>query len=264
MIDNSSMKLSKTARLILGWTLGVVLVFSSPIFLGFGVSYLRHRPPTPRPLPSAPAQFPFTELAALDRVVQERFAVVPDKDFGAARIGPRHEYFRPLTKQEKQAIEGLQKARKNVVFYVVGRNFLPGIRGVTQPTTVQGPIYFTPGSKFSVSATKTDKYSMHSTRFQTRPVLRHDLPPEEELVHTALSVFAQADVQNGVNTRIGCWKVTSVPVRATDLACVNCHNTVPVSWQREGHSTLLNPRNADKVAPNQALGIAMYCYQDAK
>ena len=40
--------------------------------------------------PEQPYKFPFAELVDLDRDLQARFAVVPDKDFGMYRVGNMH------------------------------------------------------------------------------------------------------------------------------------------------------------------------------
>ena len=116
--------------------------------LPFGVARWR------RAQPKTPYTFPFAELAALDKVVQARFAVVPGSDFGMTRVGPRHDYFKPVTPEESVAIAALRRAGFEVVFYVASRHHFQNDTGIGQPYVVQGPVYITPRAPINIVMTK--------------------------------------------------------------------------------------------------------------
>ncbi|HVF11181.1 MAG TPA: hypothetical protein VNA16_10280, partial [Abditibacteriaceae bacterium] len=103
------------------------------------VMWWRHQTQRPEP----PYVFPSQELAALDRVVQARFAVVPTKNFGVDRIGSLHELFVPETQNEKAVIAALRRHHQNVAFYVISRRTFTKERGPVGYYPVQGPVYMT-------------------------------------------------------------------------------------------------------------------------
>ena len=90
-----------------------------------------------------PYKFPNAQVAALDKVVQARFQVVPNSDFGVGRIGERHEYFKPTTEAERAAIRDITRARQEVAFYVVPRNVFKEQTNWLGWSPVQGPVYMT-------------------------------------------------------------------------------------------------------------------------
>jgi hypothetical protein len=210
-----------------------------------------------------PYQFPSPQVEALDRIVQSRLAVVPTEDFGFGRVGVRHSYFRPLTPPEKSSITALQTSKQDVVLYIVGRVVLMDDFGPDFPHVMQGPMYFTPGSKFQVAATAVRKRrdSNGPVKWQTRPIERKDLPSEEEIRTVAQQLFESADHKNGMTTTVGKWKVAAVPVRASQQACVDCHNNGR-RWLAKGKSTWLHKK--DNIKLRDPLGISLYFYQPSK
>src|SRR5687767_10589962 len=72
--------------------------------------------------PPKPFHFPLQELAAIDRDLQARFAVVPDKDFGILRTyGRQHYLYNPQTPTEHATIAALKKEKTSVAFYLMSR-----------------------------------------------------------------------------------------------------------------------------------------------
>src|SRR5690349_11157553 len=96
-----------------GFLIVLVAAVALPILW---TNWLARNAPREKPRPYV---FPVAELAALDRDLQARFAVVPDKDFGMGRIGNLHQLYVPENAAEKQTIEKLRKARLKVAFYVM-------------------------------------------------------------------------------------------------------------------------------------------------
>jgi hypothetical protein len=201
----------------------------------------RQSPPQPKPY-----RFPTPELAALDWVVQERFAINPTNNFGAVRIGNRHEYFQAESARESAAVEGLEAARQQVLFYVVGRHILLNTYDGMGRVPVQGPIFMTHGR---VHAVKADQIGGPSgaVKFHSVEALPGDAPSEGELKALAKEVFSNYEHSRGISSKTGSWHVEAVPVPASDIHCVNCHNAYPQGW----HSVRLG----------DTLGVALYCYR---
>lgn len=210
-----------------------------------------------------PYIFPSKEIESLDRIVQSRLAEVPTNDFGFDRVGVRHSYFRPLTSQEKLSVAALQASKQDVLLYIVGRGLLMNNMGPDFPHVVQGPMYFTPGSKFQVSATAPYKRldSTGPVKWQTRPIERKDLPSEAQIRIVAQQLFELTDLKNGLTTAAGKWRIAAVPVRASHQACVDCHNTGR-RWLAEEKRSWRNSR--DHIKLGDPLGISIYCYQPSK
>lgn len=219
----------------------------------------------PALLPPAKAySFPTRELAELDREVQARFAVVPDKDFGLSRIGPRHGYFSPLTPREKSVIAALQKSKQEVVFYVVGRNTILKQHNVgSNLSPVQGPVYITPHAPVQVNA---DVVPYTQARYFSSNGVAKDAPSDKQLIDVARPIFADASIRLGTNTKINSWNVVARPVEASSQACVNCHNA-RITWKTPDKRTswsLSRSANLDIVSLHDTLGIALYCYRPAR
>jgi hypothetical protein len=237
----------------------LVLVTSLCVLIPLLVTWWKGRRAPSKPYPYS---FPFAELASLDNVVQQRLSVVPTDDFGFARIGPRHAYFRPLTTAENSAIDALKASGHDVVFYLVGRGILRGLQGPDLPHAVQGPIYFTPSAKFRVSKTAPFRNLTGSSgpvKWQTQPLPRRDLPDERTLQWVALEAFRRSRLNDGMNNSAGHWKIAAVVVRATQQACVDCHNIRSRVVPPE--ETRLPIPTVDRVRLGDPLGIALYCYQ---
>ena len=70
----------------------------------------------------APFRFPSKELAAIDRDLQARFAIVPDKDFGIERTyGNQHYLYDPHTPAEIASVNALKKQKTQAAFYLMSR-----------------------------------------------------------------------------------------------------------------------------------------------
>ncbi|HEX8465760.1 MAG TPA: hypothetical protein VF627_14180, partial [Abditibacterium sp.] len=91
-----------------------------------------------------PFKFPMVELAALDRDLQARFAVVPDKDFGIERtFGNQHYLYNPTTPAELATIAALKKRKTEAAFYLMSRAlWLRHWDGVGYKP-IQGPVAIT-------------------------------------------------------------------------------------------------------------------------
>ena len=216
------------------------------------------------PLPPAiPYKFPTRELEELDRAVQARFAVVPDKDFGMGRIGPRHSYFSPIIPQEKQAVAGLQSAKQQVLFYVVGRNTILGQQNYLSFSPVQGPVYITPNRRVDSFPTVN---LTSQVRFNSADGVPKDAPTDLQLVAAGRRVFDDPTLREGTNSQIDSWHVVARPVLATSEACVSCHNS-RAPWKtadkRVGF-TLSRNTNRDIVSLHDPLGVALYCYRTTR
>ncbi len=225
--------------------------------LPFGVA--RWQENRRRNAPKAPYTFPFAELAALDKVVQERFAVIPDSDFGVGRIGKRHDVFVPQTAKEKAVVAALKKRGLEVVFYVAGRNYLLGRQVLyAGPQFLQGPVFITGKPLFK---TKQTPYSYFSPIWNVDAQLPPDLPDGGNVLNSPLYVPARKALDSfkaneGANFSIAKWKVAARPVVASQQACVDCHNSriSGGKWERYKNSFQLG----------DTLGVAMYAYRMKK
>ena len=78
--------------------------------------YFKPKPPAP------PFRFPSAQLAAIDRDLQVRFAVVPEKRFGIERTyGNQHYLYDPQTPAELHSVAALKKRDTEVAFYLMSR-----------------------------------------------------------------------------------------------------------------------------------------------
>lgn len=196
-------------------------------------------------------RFPFAGLAQLDRVVQARFAVIPRDNFGMARIGPRHDLFRPASAVENTAIGNLRNAGYDVVYYVAGRNYL--LSGSTNGyrSFLQGPIYMTQKPALQVVTTQ-GRYEQPVFHTQAQPA---GLPAEDFLREPLTNMLASSSrwdrtaTPDGHDFEAGKWHAVAVPVRASSQACVNCHRYFSRS-QNWGAPGLGEP-----------LGISLYLYR---
>ncbi len=221
-----------------------------------------HSPSVPLP-PAIPYKFPTQALEELDHAVQTRFAVVPDKDFGVNRIGPRHGYFSPVTSPEQQAIADLRKDNQEVVFYVVGRNTILRQQNWLSFSPVQGPVYITPNRKVDSAPEVGGRGSQ--VRFYSQTGVPSDSPTDTQLINIGRRVFNNPTLRQGTNSKINSWHVVARPVLATSEACVNCHNS-RAPWKTKNRQSrfALRSSNHDIVSLHDPLGIALYCYRSAR
>lgn len=96
----------------------LLCVGASGAVIGLSALYATRKPQVePRPF-----KFPTAELAAIDRDLQARFAVVPDKFFGIERAyGDQHYLYNPQTPSEIAAVSNLKKEKTEVAFYLMSR-----------------------------------------------------------------------------------------------------------------------------------------------
>ncbi|HEX8465603.1 MAG TPA: hypothetical protein VF627_13380 [Abditibacterium sp.] len=195
------------------------------------------------------AAFPTAELAMLDRDVQERFAVVPQKDFGMSRISVRgHNIYRPATKTEQQTIAALQEKGVNVAFYVMSRRMWLSKTPVEQESSVIGPVRMVYAK--TPPAAQSQK---RSATVSQQPVTRRPGDGFKELRVIGGQVFRMVEAQpekaaSATRTLESGWKVVAVPVPASAEACVSCHNGSTV----ESHQ---------KIKLGDAVGVAFYAYK---
>lgn len=138
--------------------------------------------------------FPSDTLAALDRVVQKRFAVVPAQDFGLTRLATPGHRFKAITQEEKAALDGLTKEGRPVVLFIVGRQAHRKKRGAE-----------------AVLMTRSAAYPRDLSQAQ--------------LKIAANQAFRDFKTRSGTKLRLGAWDIVAVPVRASQQACVDCHKS---------------------------------------
>jgi len=213
-----------------------------------------------RNAPKTPYTFPFAEMAALDRVVQARFAVVPDKDFGIDRIGKRHEVFVPQTAKEKAVIAALKKRGYEVVFYVAGRNYLRDVPGRLGWNFLQGPIFITDKTPVKGQQTPYSFIDPNGPSFQPNPVPA-GLPEGGKLVEpsplkaSARKALESFETSEGMDFSMAGWQIAARPVRASQQACVDCHNRQLVG------DKFYHWRNHLDFELGDTIGVAMYAYR---
>jgi hypothetical protein len=223
---------------------------------GLLIAYARSRDRTAKP--QAPYVFPVQELAALDKVVQARFAVVPIDDFGMSRIGKRHAVFRSSTPQEKSVIAALDKKKWDVVFYVAGRSYLKNEPSNLGPQFMQGPVFI--AGRYDASPLQ-NPYSYYALQPGTGELGQ---PPDElpggnpvasPLKKPAMQALESFKTRGGTEFAAGDWNVVARPVLASSQACVDCHNS------------RLRPRKLwgnDWYRLDEPMGVAMYAYRPYK
>ena len=239
-------------------------------------------PPTP------PFKFPSAELAALDRDLQARFAVVPDKDFGIERAyGNQHYLYNPETPAERQTIAALHKQQTDAAFYLMSRALWlrswdsSGYKPIQGPVAITGKIdapipraiHFSVDKRPSsegilsqqnaASAESNGKEGLptHLPNGQTvpSPTPPSGAPPGvDELQALGNTVFEMAEhapktAKVGTSTTWKGWKVVAVPIRANQKACLPCHTYQPlISGKLPGRT---------KLEVGDALGVAFYAYR---
>jgi len=214
----------------------LVLVVAS----GLTVSHAWYRWKTaPRFDTSPHPPFPTAELAALDRDVQARFAVVVQRDFGYCRIvQPSHDLYKPVSPREKANVAALKAQKLDLLFYTMGRDgwiyesFLPLIKG---PGFMTGPPNKLPlPVEESVTYCRDGLLRNLGVEELNEPgnIVRHDLPALVALQEVGYSVVSSGDQNPPVlksNSQwcalpYGNWKIVAVPVFATSQKCADCHN----------------------------------------
>lgn len=240
-----------------------------------------------RPAPAPPFAFPTAELAALDRDLQARFAVVPDKDFGIERAyGPQHYLYNPNTPAERATISALKKQKTEAAFYLMSRALWLRSWDGWGYKPIQGPVAITGKIKapiprqinFDVRDGSQKKAILNQENGQgpsveeqkglqtnnpagtpvASPTPPANAPGFNRLQQIGNQVFelvedAPKTAKIGVTEKLENWQVVAVPIRATQKACLPCHIYQPLGK---------NPRaGKTKVEVGDALGVAFYAYR---
>ncbi len=162
------------------------------------------------------------ELNQLNDCIQRRF--LGRTTFGMNRILPNQFHgvrqFRPENAAEQAVVNQLGQDGYQVALYLAGRNVLsaPAPNSLLQPYryTVQGPAFIT----------------------RLNP---EELPRPETLLEESRAAFSK---DQGYEIQKSGWTVALRPLRASNEACVQCHNAAGAH-----------------VKMNDALGVAMYVYK---
>jgi hypothetical protein len=246
----------------------------------------------PRKPPALPFRFPIQELAALDRDLQARFAIVPDKDFGIERTyGPQHYLYNPQSPVERATISALKKNKTDAAFYLMSRALWLRSWDGWGYKPIQGPVHLTGkitlplprAVNFIPSNNKTKERIIDQEQaFDTRgaqngglatnkpdgtPVSSPTPPPHAPSVNALQEIgnrvfelaedapkTAKVGVAQKMNDQ---WKVVAVPIRASKPACLPCHTYRPLSANS-------NATSRTTVEVGDALGVAFYLYSVAE
>lgn len=238
---------------------------------------------------SAPFRFPTTELAAIDRDLQVRFATVPEKDFGIERTyGYQHYLYNPQTPTERSHVAALKQRKTQAAFYLMSRALWLrawdgwGYKPIQGPVLLTGPlksplprrVNFDPrdhaankaiinqDDSFSAATDAEVGLPMHNPDGTPIPSPKPPLnaPKFNQLQEIGNRVFEMAE--NAPSTaKIGLsepvnqsWKVVAVPIRASNTKCLPCHIYQPLGRNP-------NAPKRTKVQVGDALGVAFYLYR---
>jgi hypothetical protein len=166
------------------------------------------------------------ELNRLDECIQRRF--LARTTFGMGRILPNQFHgvrqFRPENATEQAVVNQLTQDYYQVALYLAGRNVLnvpsaaPNLARYRY--AVQGPAYIT-------------------------PLNAEELPRPETLLEESRAALEGFDNNHTYgNIQKGAWTVALRPLRASNEACVQCHNAAGAH-----------------VKMNDMLGVALYVYK---
>ena len=254
----------------------------------FGLALLwagAHFSATPQSEPE-PFEFPTKELAAIDRDLQARFAVVPEKDFGIMRTyGNQHYLYNPQTPAELKNIAALKQQKTEVAFYLMSRAlWLRSYDGLNYKP-IQGPVFLT--GKINSPLPRKDNFMPRDNKI-TAPIIDQDhssgsdgkdlashnpdgtpvaaptspssAPTFNQLQAVGNRVFELAETapvtdKIGVSESINpSWKVVAVPIRASSEKCLPCHVYRP-------NVIVSNETKRLTVQLGDALGVAFYLYK---
>lgn len=228
------------------YLVGLCLVVGLPVAIGL-LGWRRGEPaplsePIPTPTPVG-YQFPSVELAALDRVVQERFADLRDTNFGFTRIGIEHRNFVPRTHPELEAVKKLGQANTQVIFYVLRDESHQKKGSPPSYSTLRGPLYMEGGRAH-------DMYQFMGMERQPFP---KDAPDTKKLLDAAWKVCVEKPAAKGLNIQDGRWTESAVPIVASKPGCLRCHDTAGKGDSRFERLPIR------KVKLGDTLGVAIYC-----
>jgi len=237
--------------------------------------------------PPKPFHFPFQELADIDRDLQARFAVVPDKDFGIERTyGNQHYLYNPQTPTERATITALKREKTSVAFYLMSRALWMRSWDGWGYKPIQGPVLLTEKLQSPlprrVNFNPLDNSSkqviinqerassadgngqtipMHNPAGTPVPELKPppNAPSFNQLQLIGNRVFEMAEntpktTKIGLNEKLNTrWRVVAVPIRASSQACLSCHVYSPLP-------TNPNASRRTTVEIGDALGVAFYLF----
>ena len=241
-----------------------------------------------KPKPAPAFRFPSQELAAIDRDLQARFAVVPTKDFGIERTyGYQHYLYNPQTPKEIASVNALKKQKTEVAFYLMSRALWLRSWDGALYKPIQGPVVLT--GKIDAPLPRKVNFSPHDNNVKTAiidqdnsygadgfdsPLASHNpdgtavpaptapanVPTFNQMQALGNRVFALAEaapvtanigVAEKMNAR---WDVVAVPIRASNAKCLPCHVYQPLGKNPEATERLT-------VKVGDALGVAFYLYR---
>lgn len=242
---------------------------------------------------SDPFRFPTRELAQLDRDLQARFAVVPDKDFGIERTyGYQHYLYNPRSQRERATISALKQKKTEAAFYLMSRALWLRSWDGYGYKPIQGPVHLTGkitlplprainfiprGPDFKVKGAIVDQDQGVGPDEQHGGIPTHNpdgtpvsspTPPRGAPSFNALQkigneIFEMAEdaprtAKIGLSQRVNeRWHVVAVPIRASQPACLPCHVYNPYASNSNTSSRL-------KLKVGDALGVAFYLYNVAE
>jgi hypothetical protein len=163
-----------------------------------------------------------SELNQLNDCIQRRF--LARTAFGMQRILPNQFHgvrqFRPENAAEQAVVNQLGQDGYQVALYLAGRNVL----SAASPNSLLLPY----------------RYSVQGPAYITR-VNPEELPRPEMLLEESRAAFIK---DQGYEIKNSGWTVALRPLRASNEACVQCHNAAGAN-----------------VKMNDTLGVAMYVYK---
>lgn len=147
-------------------------------------------------------------IAALNRIIQERFAEV-DSTFGLRRIvviGDTPHRFQPERVSEFDAVRELNEARLRVALYMAGRRVLDVEPDLTTkvPFALNRRVVFGPIAVTDASALPP-------------------LPEAVELIDESRTAFRVLERRERYDFELGDVTFTARAVRASSAACLTCH-----------------------------------------
>jgi hypothetical protein len=166
------------------------------------------------------------ELNRLDECIQHRF--LARTTFGMGRILPDQFHgvrqFRPENATEQAVVNQLDQKAYQVALYLAGRNVLSD-----------------PSANPMLSLYR---YAVQGPAYITRLRNPEELPRPETLFEESRTALTAFNTGQGYDIQKGDWTIALRPLRATNQACVQCHNS-----------------SGARVKMNEALGVVMYVYK---
>ncbi|HYL77721.1 MAG TPA: hypothetical protein VEU96_26135 [Bryobacteraceae bacterium] len=172
-----------------------------------------------------PMQHP-EELSQLNECIQHRFQ--DRTSFGMRRILPNQFHgvrqFRPENAAEQAVVNRLEEKGYQVALYLAGRSV------ATNPALAPGLAPY--------------RYGVQGPAYITRLSNAPELPRPEALFEESRTALDAFKTGQGYDIKKGDWTVALRPLRATNAACVQCHNNTGAN-----------------VKLNDPLGVVMYVYR---